>query len=154
MFTLIITFSLLLTSLVPSPVMDAASVALDSADMTPEEMNFDRHWATGVRLADSTVVRCIQDVWALPEVADSVYLRAVDLSSAGPVDGGVDSLISVLLGVKFSYTSVLDTLSCADSLALLCTGMWARDDSVGTPGEWGILYSSRGFPIPISEDDI
>ena len=133
--------------------MDAASAALDSVGMTPEEMNFDRHWATRVMLADSTVVRCIQDVWALPEVADSVYLRAREFSFS-PVDGGVDSLISVLLETRLSCLSILDTLSCADSLALLCTGMWADNDSSGTPGEWGILYSSRSIPVPISEDDI
>ena len=134
--------------------MDAASAALDSAGMTVEEMNFDRHWATSVKLADSTVVRCIQDVWALPEVADSVHGRAVDLSLIEPLEGGVDSLLSVLLQVKISYNSMLDTLACADSLALLCTGMWADDDSVGTPGEWGLLYSSRGYSVPIDEDDI
>ena len=153
MFTLIIPF-ILQAFLVPSPVMDAASIAFDSADITPEDMNFDRHWATAVKLADSTVVRCIQDVWALPVVADSVYHEALELAVIQPLDGGVDSLISVLTGTKYSFLSVLDTLSCADSLALLCTGMWAHDDSVGTPGEWGILYSSRGFPVPISEDDM
>lgn len=154
MFAVTSICSLLLASLVPSPVMDAASVALDSAGITPDEMNFDRNWATSVQLADSTVVRCIQDVWALPEVADSVYLRAIDLSVIDPVAGGVDSLISVLLQTKISYMSVLDTLACADSLALLCTGMWAASDSAGTPGEWGILYSSRGFTVPFAEDDI
>ena len=153
MLTLIVQL-VLLASLVPSPAMDAASLALDSIFMTPEEMNFDRHWATSVKLADSTVVRCIQDVWALPVVADSVYQEAVELSFIQPLDGGVDSLISVLAGTKNSFLSALDTLSCADSLALLCTGMWADNDSVGTPGEWGLLYSSRGFPVPFSEDDI
>ena len=148
-----ITILFLLASLIPSPVMDAASVALDSAGMTPEGMNFDRNWATSVKLADSTVLGCIQDVWALPDVADSVHLRAVELGAISPVEGGVSSLISALLVTKISYSSALDTLVCADSLALLCTGMWAHDDSVGTPGEWGLLFSSRGFPIPFSEDD-
>ncbi|MCP4647513.1 MAG: hypothetical protein GY852_07240, partial [bacterium] len=116
-------------------------------------MNFDRHWATGVLLADSTVVRCIQDVWALPVVADSVYLRARNFS-VEPSPGGVDSLISILLETKLAYLSVLDTLSCTDSLALLCSGMWARDDSAGTPGEWGILHSSRGIPVPFGPEEV
>ncbi len=55
--------------------------------MTPEQMNFDRHWATGVKFADSTVVRCIQDVWALPEVADSVLSGAQELTVRETVPG-------------------------------------------------------------------
>ncbi|MCD6587181.1 MAG: HEAT repeat domain-containing protein [Candidatus Fermentibacteraceae bacterium] len=144
----------LLISLVPSPAMDAAAAALDSAGMTVEGMNFDRNWASGVKLADSTVVRCIQDVWVLPDVADSVYTSAVDLSGIEPIDGGVDSLIAVLQQTKLSFDMVLDTLSCADSLALLCGGMWAHDDSVGTPGEWGLLFTSRGLCVPMEEDSL
>lgn len=144
----------LLISLVPPPAMDAAAAALDSAGMTVEGMNFDRNWASGVKLADSSVVRCIQDVWALPEVADSVYTNAIHLSGIEPIDGGVDSLIAVLQQTRLSFDMVLDTLSCADSLALLCGGMWAHDDSVGTPGEWGLLFTSRGLCIPIEEDSL
>jgi len=144
----------LLVSLVPAPAMDAAAAALDSAGMTVEGMNFDRNWASGVKLADSTVVRCIQDVWALPEVADSVYTSAVDLSGIEPIDGGVDSLTAVLQQTQLLYNMVLDTLSCADSLALLCGGMWAHDDSVGTPGEWGLLFTSRGLSVPMEQDSL
>ena len=143
----------MLLSLLPSPVVDAASFAFDSAGMTPAEMNFDRNWATSVKFADSTVVRCIQDVWFLPVVADSVLNLAQNYEFI-PVDGGVDSLVCLLTMYNESYMSALETLSCADTLALLCTGMWAHDDSVGTPGEWGLLYSSRGFDIPVSEDAI
>jgi len=149
----LITQFLVMFTLVPSSVMNAASVALDSAGIAPSEMNFDRHWATGVKLADSTVVRCIQDVWALPAVADSVCSRAVDLGSFTPIEGGVDSLASVLWEVKVAFSSVLDTLSCADSLALLCTGLWAQNDSTGTCGEWGILYSSRGYSVPLPPEE-
>ncbi len=151
MLSLILNFMLL--SLLPSPVLDAASLAFDSADMTPGEMNFDRNWATAVKFADSTVVRCIQDVWALPIVADSVFHLANSYEFI-PVEGGVDSLVSLLTEYSRVYMSALDTLSASDTLALLCTGMWAHDDSLGTPGEWGLLYSSRGFEIPVSEDAI
>ena len=146
-------FNFVLFSLLPSPVLDAASLAFDSADMTPVEMNFDRNWATSVKLADSTVVRCIQDVWALPLVADSVFNLA-DSYAFPPVPGGVDSLVCLFSEYRGLYMNALDSLSAADTLALMCTGMWAHDDSLGTPGEWGLLYSSRGFEIPVSEDAI
>jgi hypothetical protein len=144
----------MLISLVPVPAMDAAAAALDSAGMTVEGMNFDRNWASGVKLADSTVVMCIQDVWALPEVAESVYTSAVDFSGIEPIAGGMDSLIAILQQTELSYDMVLDTLICADSLALLCGGMWAHNDSVGTPGEWGLLFTSRGLPVPMDEDSL
>lgn len=138
----------------PGPVENAAQGLLEQGGMTPEQMNFDRHWATGVKFADSTVVRCIQDVWALPEVADSVLSGAQELTVRETVPGGMDSLVSLMEELHFSYRSALDTLPSADSLALLCCGMWARSDSAGTPGEWGLLYSSRGFDIPIEQDSL
>lgn len=151
---LIVLHILLLINPIPSPVENAAFTALENADMSMEEMNFDRHWATGVKLADSTVIRCIQDVWALPEVADSVLEEGFDLCRIEPVPGGIDSIISVMEALETSYFTALDSLTCADSLALACGGMWAHDDSAGTPGEWGLVYSSRGFEVPISEDDL
>ena len=147
--------SLLAFSLsLPSPAADAAVSTFEAAGMTPGEMNFDRHWATGVKLADSTVINCIQDVWLLPEVADSVCSEAITLAGVEEVPGGVDSLIHLMAELKMTYSTLLDTLSCADSLAILCGGMWAVSDSLGTPGEFGLIYSSRGYEIPFSEDDM
>lgn len=144
----------LVTLGIPGPVQSAAYRALEQVQMTPGEMNFDRHWATGVKLADSTVVRCIQDVWALPEVADSVLAESIGLCSAEVLPGGIDSLLAVMEELEASYLAAIDSLTCADSLALACCGMWAADDSAGTPGEWGLLYSSRGHEIPIQSDDL
>ncbi len=145
--------SYLLVSLLPSSVMDVANSALDSVGMTVEGMNFDRNWGNSVRLADSTVVSCIQDVWKLPQVADSVYNLAVDYEFM-PVQGGVDSLVSVLCNHREDYLSVIESLSCADSLALLCSVMWAFEDSATISDQWGFLYSSRGFAIPFTEEEI
>ncbi len=145
--------SVLVMSFLTADVMDIASIALDSVGMSPQEMNFDRHWAKKVELADSTVVRCIQDVWALPVVADSVSIVASSYNFT-TIDGGLDSLLSTLFSANRSYISFIDTLYCADSLALATAGMWARDDSVGSLGEWGLLYSSRNVPVPFDEIDI
>ena len=137
----------------PGPVESAAGRILEQGEMTPAEMNFDRHWATGVELADSTVVRCLQDVWALPAAADSVFDSAVMLCGMEPVPGGMDSLLTIMEDLRAEYIAAMDTLACADSLALACGGMWARDDSAGTPGEWGLIYSSRGLAIPMEQDE-
>ena len=77
--SLIIQF--ILVSLLPSPVMDAAYAAFDSAGMTPEEMNFDRDWATGVKLADSTVVRCygLFRVWLIQSVPELLSFLLLSL---------------------------------------------------------------------------
>ena len=143
----------LVTLNIPGPVQSAASRALEQVQMTPEEMNFDRHWATGVKLADSTVVRCIQDVWALPDVADSILSVSFTLCRTDALPGGIDSILAVMEQLEVSYLTAIDSLTCADSLALACGGMWARNDSAGTPGEWGLIYSSRGCDIPIQQED-
>lgn len=143
----------LVTLNIPGPVQSAASQALEQSQMTPEEMNFDRHWATGVKLADSTVVRCIQDVWALPVVADSVLSESFTLCRTEVLPGGIDSLFSLMEQLELSYLTALDSLTCADSLALACGGMWAVSDSAGTPGEYGLIYSSRMSEIPIQQED-
>ncbi|PIE51298.1 hypothetical protein CSA37_12165 [Candidatus Fermentibacteria bacterium] len=138
----------------PCPVTDAAKTALEGAGITPEEMNFDRHWVTGVELADSLVVGCLQDIWLLPEAAEAAAEEAVFLCGPEAVSGGMDSLLTLMEEVKLDYSRAIDTLACADTLAMLCAGMWADSDSAGTPGEWGLLYSSRGAEIPFDSEDM
>jgi hypothetical protein len=137
-------------ALLPAQVCDAAREALLPLGMTPEDMNFDRHWATGVKLADSTVVRCVQDVWALPHVADSIYFAAMDMASFQPLPGGMDSILTLMGGLRESYLTAIDSLTAADSLALLCSAMWFPEEAP----EWGLIYSSRGAAVPLEEDSL
>ena len=52
----------------PAEADSAMTAALDSLGITPEQMNFDRHWMRGVALADSTVLRGLTDVHSLPGI--------------------------------------------------------------------------------------
>ena len=54
----------------PAGFDSALAEALDTLNLTPAQLDFDRHWATGVHFADSTVIRAIQNLMDIPLILE------------------------------------------------------------------------------------
>ena len=146
MLTLLLAVALAAGPRLPAGADSAMTAALDSLGITPEQMNFDRHWMRGVALADSTVLRGLTDVHSLPEIlADGLDALPVPRERAG----GMEALLALLEAEAAAYSAAVDSLGAsADSLFVLLPVAFADGDS---PGEWdepGALHRSWGLAAP------
>ncbi len=54
----------------PPEADSAMALAMDTLNLAREQLDFNRHWALGVHLADSTVLRAIQHVEEIPLILE------------------------------------------------------------------------------------
>jgi hypothetical protein len=131
--------------------------AMDTLDIIPRQMNFDRNWAPSNALMDSTVLRALQDVFYLPEVLSERVASAysqLTLPESGRPD--LSALRSLLLSVDEQYSRAIASAGpgCVDSLLAVMTNLWADTDNPGEWGGWGAVIAGRGGePIDTLEMD-
>jgi hypothetical protein len=149
--------SAMLLSALPSPGLPPGAdsllvLALDSLGLEPAQMNFDRNWAPAVKLPDSIVILCLQDVFAIPGVlAGHVADARLLLDTEGAAEGStLQDLVSLATELDGRYRAAASTFTpqALDTLAGLAASLWADTDNPGEWGEWGSFHRSRGLAVP------
>jgi len=149
-------FAALVLMFLPPEVTNAAEEALLPLGMTPESMNFERHWSTTVAMPDSLVLSVLSDVWLLPAVAfDLLESRRACTLAPGP-GGGFDELLEFLRAENLRFEAVAEGLGAelVDSLSLVLGSLWAETDTVLPGMEWGAVFSCRGRAVPWEYSEI
>lgn len=132
----------------PASFDSALSEALDSLAITAEQLDFDRHWATGVAMPDSTVLRALQGVLEIPLILET-HVAALPSPPSGGAREPLDSLVALLARADSAYALAIERSGgLADSLAAVLSHLWADEDNPGPQGEWGAVYTFRGLQPP------
>jgi len=136
----------------PEAADSAMVLALDTLDLVRGQLDFDRHWATGVHLADSTVLRAIQHVEQLPVILRESLEALGDPRGAVPARGeGLLPLLDLLEEADCGYSEAIGTLSPSrrDSLAATIPAVWLNEES---PLDWEEWIATRGITSPLDDD--
>ncbi|MBN1433676.1 HEAT repeat domain-containing protein [Candidatus Fermentibacterales bacterium] len=136
----------------PGPADSLLALALDTLDLVPAQMDFDRHWATGVHLADDTVLLALEEIMAAPSILTAVSQRWSAVARVGPVEADLVSILRLLEIADSAYEEAMGSLRPGqrDSLTALCAVLWSDSDEPGEGGEWGALHSAWGLEAPDS----
>lgn len=130
------------------PELDRAfSTAVDSISISRDQLDFDRHWATSVHLADSTVIRAIQNVESLPVILEESLDGIDDYRLSEPLPGGISAL-PVIIGVLAEADSLislrLEGISGGrmDSLMTAVPSIWLSEED---PVDWETVLAEWGI---------
>ncbi|MCK4504482.1 MAG: HEAT repeat domain-containing protein [Candidatus Aegiribacteria sp.] len=131
----------------PEIADSALAEALDTLDLIPEQLDFDRHWVTSVHLPDSTVLRAIQHVEELPVILEEQLDMLTDyrlLSSDSENRDGLMTLIEILEKADSTISAELLELGPAtlDTLMAAIPSIWLNEES---PLEWDSVLEGWGF---------
>lgn len=134
----------------PSPVDSFLELALDTLDLEPCHLDFEKHWATGVHLADDVVLRALRTTMSAPGTMARYSQRWAALGDVEPVPTELSSLVEMLERLDSGYRAAMHDLGEGrrDSLLALCSILWADPDDPGPNGEWGALHSFWGIEAP------
>ncbi|NLP06378.1 HEAT repeat domain-containing protein [Candidatus Fermentibacteria bacterium] len=134
----------------PTGADSLLALALDSLDLEPAQMNFDRNWAPGVRLPDSIAILCLQDIFAIPGVLAEHVEAAYGLLSPMPGDEDLTDLVTLVRQREQAYRAAFETLTPGgrDTLAAIASSLWSDSDNPGEWGAWGSFLESRGIQPP------
>lgn len=142
-------------SALPSPglppgVDSLLALALDSLDLEPLQMNFDRNWAPSVGIPDSVAILCLQDVFAIPGVLAEHVAEASRMLSGDAAGSGLRDLVSLVDGMAGRYEEAALSLPPGrrDTLAAVAAWLWADSDNPGEWGGWGSYHRSLGLVPP------
>ena len=132
----------------PEAADSALAEAMDTLDLIPEQLDFNRHWVTGVHLADSTVIRAIQHVEELPVILEEQLNLLTDyrlLSSETENREGLLTLIEILEHADSIITAELLLLGTgtADTLMAAIPSVWLSENN---PLEWNSVLEGWGLP--------
>ena len=136
----------------PAAADSAMRLALDTLDLVREQLDFDRHWATGVHLADSTVLRAIQHVEQVPVILRETLDALPDLGGTEPGErDGLIPLLDLLATTDSAYASRLEALppGLLDSLAATVPAVWLNEES---PLDWDEHLAGLGIVSPLDEE--
>ncbi|MBD3369097.1 hypothetical protein GF402_01885 [Candidatus Fermentibacteria bacterium] len=126
----------------------ALSAAVDSMGIEVDQLDFDRHWATGVAMPDSTVLRALQGVMEIPDILRA-RIEALPATPAVSMTQPLDSLVALLGQADSTYArAVQETGGLADSLTAVLSHLWSDEDNPGPQGGWGAVHASRGLDPP------
>jgi hypothetical protein len=139
----------------PAGADSAMITALDTLELTREQLDFDRHWATGVHLADSTVLRAIQNVEELPLILGEHLDRLTDYGTIIPGYESRDALptiIGLLEEADSLISENLNTMSqgTLDSLVTVIPSVWMNEND---PLDWSSFMESFGLE-PLADVDM
>ena len=139
----------------PAAVDSAMVEALDTLGIVREQMDFDRHWATGVHLADTTVIRAIQHVEQLPLILVESLDRIPDFAAVEPSGDGRDGLVPLvrmLTTADSAYAEALRSIGAetVDSLAAAIPSVWLNEES---PVDWQEEILRLGLTWPLDENE-
>lgn len=126
------------------------SAALDTLDLVPEQLAFDRDWAPSISFRDSVAILCLQDVMAIPGVLAGHVAGARELLDADTSDAGLEDLVALVRRAGDDYAGAWSSLTPGerDTLTALGAWLWADSDNPGEWGEWGAFHRSRGMVPP------
>ncbi len=132
----------------PEVADSALTEALDTLDLIPEQLDFDRHWATRVHLPDSTVIRAIQNVEELPVILEEQLDLLTDyrlMSSESENREGLLTLIEILEKADSTISAELLELGSGtvDTLMSAIPSIWLNEES---PLEWNSVLEGWGLP--------
>ena len=144
----------------PLGLDSALTVALDTLDLTVEQLDFDRHWATGVNFADSTVVRALQNLMDIPFILEEYLSDALLFCETELEDDKTDPLvriIEILEATELSYQESITNIptDSLNMLLLVVPQIWLSEDN---PLDWEEYLTAFEITVPDSfapdEDDI
>ncbi|MBN2609244.1 MAG: HEAT repeat domain-containing protein [Candidatus Fermentibacteraceae bacterium] len=131
----------------PAALDPAFSSALDSISIARGQLDFDRHWATSVHLADSTVILAIQSIESLPVILENRLETLVDYRSLEPEDQGMSALHSAVMVLEDADSLLCERLdgmspSMADSLMTVVPSLWLSEND---PVDWDSVLEGWGL---------
>jgi len=140
----------------PSEIDSAMVLALDTLNLSREQLDFDRHWATGVHLADSTVIRAIQNIEEIPHILEEHLASLTDyrLEYSGERDiSGLQAILDLLEEADSAVQAGMDSMGydVMDSLAAFIPALWLNEND---PLEWDSILESWNIPQPLGNDSI
>ncbi len=138
----------------PAEADSAMTHAMDTLGLMREQLDFDRHWATGVHLADSTVLRAIQHVEEIPLILEEQLERLTDYRSIDPDETGrygLTAILSILQHADSLIQTSLDVMGQArvDSLISIIPAVWLNEMD---PLDWDAVVESWGSDLIRFED--
>ncbi len=137
----------------PQAADSALALALDTLDMDRSMMDFDRHWATGVALLDSTVLEAIAHLDSIPGIlaARVEALPGLELRPDTRTDGPpFPALLRMLEGADSAYAGAIAAApGLSDTLAALLPAIWMDGED---PLDWDSVMSDWGLPVLDGEE--
>lgn len=139
----------------PEDLDPAFRQALDSVSITREQLDFDRHWATSVHLADSTVIEAIQNVESLPVILEQALRDIPDYRYLEPSTRGLEAL-PVLVHVLEEADVELEAMLLftppgrIDSLISVLPSLWLSEED---PLEWDSVMEAWGI-TPVEGEEM
>lgn len=133
----------------PQALDSAFTSALDSIDIVREQLDFDRHWATSVRLANPVVITAIQQIEAVPLILEDMLEGLTDYRDTRG-DGGMGALNDVVELLERTDSLVFRQLEAmhpagVDSLMAVVPAIWLSGDD---PDEWETVLEGWGISPP------
>ncbi|MCK5115993.1 MAG: HEAT repeat domain-containing protein [Candidatus Aegiribacteria sp.] len=135
----------------PPEADSAMALAMDTLNLTREQLDFDRHWATGVHLADSTVLRAIQHVEEIPLILEERLGMLTDYRLSESDNTGREALPEILSLLEEADSLIQNQLQSmgrgtVDSLTSVIPVIWLNEDD---PLEWDTIIESWNMePLP------
>jgi len=138
----------------PSEADTAMALAMDTLNLEREQLDFNRHWATGVHLADSTVLRAIQHVEEIPLILKEHLDMLTDYRLSESDNTGREGL-TVILDMLQEADSMIQLgmngmgRETVDSLITVIPAVWLNEND---PLDWDSVIKSWGMePFPDDE---
>lgn len=133
----------------PETLDSAFTSALDSIDIVREQLDFDRHWATSVRLANPVVITAIQQIEAVPLILEDMLEELTDYRLTGG-NGGMEALNDAVELLERTDSLVLRQLedmppSRMDSLMAVVPAIWLSEND---PVEWETILEGWDISPP------
>lgn len=131
----------------PSVADSALVEALDTLDLVPRQLDFNRHWVRGVHLADSTVLRAIQHVEDIPVILRERLDLLTDYSLLPTGCRGMEGLVELIELLQYSDSMITAEMEdmgqpALDSLISAIPAVWLNEDS---PLDWDSVLSDWGL---------
>ncbi|MCD4701680.1 MAG: HEAT repeat domain-containing protein, partial [Candidatus Aegiribacteria sp.] len=131
------------------------ALAMDTLNLEREQLDFNRHWATGVHLADSTVLRAIQNVEEIPDILEEHLDMLTDyrlLESYETGREGLAVIIGLLQEADFMIQEGIDSMGrgTVDSLISVIPATWLNEND---PLDWDSVIGSWNIE-PFPEGDM
>ncbi len=138
----------------PPQADSAMLLALDTLYLDREQLDFDRHWVTGIHLADSTVIRAIQHVEEIPLILQEYLESLTDYRYSEPDIMGGEALVEIISLLEEADSLMRHRIECmgqgtVDSLIAVIPLIWLAEND---PLDWDTIIGSWGIePLPDSD---
>jgi len=139
----------------PPEIDSAMALALDTLDMTRNQLDFDRHWATGVHLADPTVIRAIQHIEEIPVILEEQLIKLVDYRALESGEADREWLVTIMNLLEEADSTIqaeLESLGSGmvDSLFAVIPAVWLHEND---PLDWDAVVENWDME-PVSHSNM